>query len=108
MTQSDHLTTYLAELEAQRDRLQSSGPIAPAGSYIERYIARRYRQKTGPKEYIYYRMRNPPDHGPKHQNLGKQGSPKYQAATEAITRRNQLNQVNKEIRQTQRQLQTLQ
>lgn len=98
------LKEHLNRLVAECDRIKSEGHIAAPGSYIERYIARRRRKKSAAVEYVYYRLRNPSGEGPKHQNLGKKGSPKYQAATESISRRNQISQLRREIKIVEKQL----
>lgn len=98
------LKEHLNRLAAECDRIRFEGDIAAPGSYIERYIARRRRKKTAAVEYVYWRLRNPSGGGPKHQNLGKKGSPKYQAAAESISRRNQISQLNREIKIIEKQL----
>lgn len=98
------LKEHLNRLAAECDRIRSEGDVAAPGSYIERYIARRRRKKTAAVEYVYWRLRNPSGGGPKHQNLGKKGSPKYQAAAESISRRNQISQLNREIKIIEKQL----
>lgn len=93
---SVRLHDELAELEIQRDRLRAEGPIAPKGAWIEKYTAKRQRKKSEPKVYIYYRLRN--GEGAKHQSLGKAGSLKYNQAREAISRRNELDRVERRIK----------
>lgn len=96
------LEDELARLEVERDRIRAEGPISPKGAWIERYAAKRKRKKSPPRVYSYYRLRQ--QEGTKHQSLGKPGSPKYNAAKDAITRRNALERVERRIKIIQKQL----
>lgn len=89
----------LGRLEAERRRILAEGPVAPKGSWIEAYTARRRRKSGKVVDYTYYRFRysgaKPGE--PTHRSLGRYGSRKYLEAQAAIWRRKRLEKTAKKV-----------
>jgi hypothetical protein len=102
----------LAELEKQRDSIRASGPLAPAGVWIEygKVSKRKFKQ-------AYYRSSKPifqpkgvsglarSDCGlVKRQYIGEENSSAVKIASDAIARRNELEKIKREIQLIEREL----
>ncbi len=87
---SPHLQAEQARLESEIERLRRSGAVAPPNVWIGPNF-----QTKGGKTYEYYKLgsENP---RVKHQHLGQVGSRKYQEWSARITRRNILQELERQ------------
>ncbi len=97
----DHLQEAIAALEAEIERLLSSGEVAPLGAWVARYQVRQPH-----KTYWYYKLQTPNPNFrcstqkkklSKYKHLGKAGSQAHIEAVMSVGRRTILNELTKII-----------
>ncbi len=97
----DRLQDAIAALEAEIERLLSSGEVAPLGAWVARYQVRQPH-----KTYWYYKLQTPDPKFrcstqkkklSKYLHLGKAGSQAHIEAVMSVVRRTMLNELTKMI-----------
>lgn len=97
----DRITTAIAALEQQKQRLETEGEIAPVGCVVSRYQVRQQQ-----KIYWYYKLQAQEPTFPKAQDesalskykhLGKAGSEAHITAVMQVVRRSQIDEIQRTI-----------